>query len=173
MLAESTPRDLFVREMAIWKGLRNAHVLELCGASSARGDPPWFFVSPYLRNGSLVEYLKRVAGAGAGTGVGLGLGLEFGPGVGAGVGGGMPVRGRTATFPVWRTGSPGGSPRRDGMAGRRGRSPEEPVAREGDLFRFMQEIAKGMEYLHRNGVLHGDLKVRFVSLLLLLFGVVR
>ncbi|KAL0562580.1 hypothetical protein V5O48_019506, partial [Marasmius crinis-equi] len=32
------------------------------------------------------------------------------------------------------------------------------VEREWDLLRFMHEIAKGMEYLHSNGVLHGDLK---------------
>lgn len=30
--------------------------------------------------------------------------------------------------------------------------------RQWDLFRFMHEIAKGMEYLHANDVLHGDLK---------------
>ena len=33
-------------------------MLELLGASSASSDPPWFFVSPYYRNGSLVTYLK-------------------------------------------------------------------------------------------------------------------
>ncbi|KAH7868923.1 uncharacterized protein C8R40DRAFT_1060595, partial [Lentinula edodes] len=27
-----------------------------------------------------------------------------------------------------------------------------------DLLRFMHEISKGMEYLHGQGVLHGDLK---------------
>ena len=32
------------------------------------------------------------------------------------------------------------------------------VPRERDLFRFMHEISKGMEYLHAQGVLHGDLK---------------
>lgn len=156
VLAESTPRDLFVREIAIWKTLKHPHVLELCGASSASGDPPWFFVSPYLKNGSLVEYLKRLSGGGNG---GVGLGLEFATGAAQStVSSGGPVRGRQATFPVWRSGSPGGSPRREGTGGRRGRSPEEPVAREADLYRFMQEIAKGMEYLHQNGVLHGDLK---------------
>ena len=33
-------------------------MLELLGASSASSDPPWFFVSPYYRNGSLATYLK-------------------------------------------------------------------------------------------------------------------
>ena len=33
-----------------WSGSR--------GASSASSDPPWFFVSPYCKNGSLVSYLK-------------------------------------------------------------------------------------------------------------------
>ena len=43
----------------------------------------------------------------------------------------------------------------------RGRSPtpeDTTIHREWDLFRFMHEIAKGMEYLHGEGVLHGDLK---------------
>ncbi|KAF9462806.1 hypothetical protein BDZ94DRAFT_1260375 [Collybia nuda] len=155
VLAESTPRDLFVREISIWKTLKHPHVLELCGASSASGDPPWFFVSPYLKNGSLVEYLKKLSGGGGNGNGGVGLGLEFA--MGGGQSGGVPVRGRTATFPVWSR-SPGGSPRREGIVGRRGRSPDEPVSREADLYRFMQEIAKGMEYLHQNGVLHGDLK---------------
>lgn len=51
------------REIKIWKSLRHTNVLELYGASSACGDPPWFFVSPYLKNGSLVNYLKGVAAA--------------------------------------------------------------------------------------------------------------
>ncbi len=33
-------------------------MLELLGASSASSDPPWFFVSPHYKNGSLVTYLK-------------------------------------------------------------------------------------------------------------------
>lgn len=44
--------------MSIWKTLQHPNVLELLGASSASSDPPWFFVSPYYRNGSLVTYLK-------------------------------------------------------------------------------------------------------------------
>ena len=44
--------------MSIWTKLQHPNVLELLGASSASGDPPWFFVSPYYKNGSLVTYLK-------------------------------------------------------------------------------------------------------------------
>ncbi|OSC98358.1 hypothetical protein PYCCODRAFT_1480695 [Trametes coccinea BRFM310] len=58
VLAETTPRQLFVHEVSIWKTLQHPNVLELLGASSASSDPPWFFVSPYLRNGSLVSFLK-------------------------------------------------------------------------------------------------------------------
>jgi abelson tyrosine-protein kinase 1 len=95
VLAASTPRKLFQHEIAIWESLSHPNVLDLYGASSAFGEPPWFFVSPYCKNGSLVTWLK-------------------------------------------------------GM-----RNGEEV-----DLLRCMHQVAKGMEYLHRKGVLHGDLKVR-------------
>ncbi|KAI0945901.1 hypothetical protein AcV7_010017 [Taiwanofungus camphoratus] len=58
VLAPTTPRQLFVHEVTIWKTLQHPNVLELLGASSTTSDPPWFFVSPYLKNGSLVTYLK-------------------------------------------------------------------------------------------------------------------
>ena len=45
-------------QISIWKSLQHANVLELLGASSASSDPPWFFVSPYYKNGSLVTHLK-------------------------------------------------------------------------------------------------------------------
>ncbi|THH30137.1 hypothetical protein EUX98_g4033 [Antrodiella citrinella] len=62
VLAETTPRRLFIHEVGIWKTLKHTNVLELLGASSTTGDPPWFFVSPYLKNGSLVGYLKSTDG---------------------------------------------------------------------------------------------------------------
>ncbi|KAJ6627483.1 hypothetical protein B0H10DRAFT_2161143 [Mycena sp. CBHHK59/15] len=99
-LTEATPRDLFLREVNIWKELKHPNVLELYGASGASGDGPWFFVCPYERFGSLSGFLRRVA--------------------------------------------------QEGEAAKNGR--------EGDLLRFMHEVAKGMEYLHDKGVLHGDLK---------------
>lgn len=99
-LAETTPRDLFLREVAIWRELKHPNVLELYGASGAAGDGPWFFVCPYERFGSLSGFLRRVA--------------------------------------------------QEGEAAKNGK--------EGELLRFMHEIAKGMEYLHGKGVLHGDLK---------------
>ncbi|KAJ7367714.1 hypothetical protein DFH08DRAFT_4178 [Mycena albidolilacea] len=99
-LAETTPRDLFLREVNIWKGLKHPNVLDLYGASGASGDGPWFFVCPYERFGSLSTFLRRVA--------------------------------------------------QEGDASQN--------SREGDLLRFMHEIAKGMSYLHEKGVLHGDLK---------------
>lgn len=96
ILAKTTPRALFTHEIAIWKNLAHSNVLALYGASSASGDPPWFFVSPYCANGSLVEWLK--------------------------------------------------ARQRAGQEG------------EVDFLRCMHQVAKGMEYLHKQGVLHGDLK---------------
>jgi len=60
MLAPTTSRKLFVHEVEIWRTLLHPNVLELFGASSTSGEPPWFFVSPYMKNGSLVKYLKNV-----------------------------------------------------------------------------------------------------------------
>ena len=60
VLAPTTPRKLFVREVKIWKTLSHPNVLELYGASSTSAEPPWFFVSPYMKHGSLVKYLKNV-----------------------------------------------------------------------------------------------------------------
>jgi hypothetical protein len=45
VLRETTPRKIFVHEVEIWKKLYHPNVLELLGASSAAGDPPWFLVS--------------------------------------------------------------------------------------------------------------------------------
>jgi len=42
VLAETTPKAMFVREMGIWKKLEHPNVLELLGASSATSAPPWF-----------------------------------------------------------------------------------------------------------------------------------
>ena len=68
VLAESTPRKLFIREVEIWRGLKHENVLELLGASSTVGDPPWFLVSTYCGNGNLVEFLKRGGRARVGSG---------------------------------------------------------------------------------------------------------
>ncbi|KAI0270447.1 hypothetical protein BC834DRAFT_922465 [Gloeopeniophorella convolvens] len=95
VLAETTPRNIFVHEVEIWKKLYHPNVLELLGASSASGDPPWFLVSKYYPRGSLVKYLKNLSDA--------------------------------------------------------------EMSRI-DVLRMIHEIAKGMAYLHKEGVLHGDLK---------------
>ena len=49
VLAETTPRNIFLREVEIWKSLYHPNVLELFGASSTSGEPPWFLVrgSPF------------------------------------------------------------------------------------------------------------------------------
>lgn len=151
VLADTTPRELFSREVTIWETLKHPNVLELFGASSTSGDPPWFFVSPYLKNGSLGEFLRRIHGMAHNDNGKLSpqhavVGLP-------------PPRGdRQATFPLW----PGvNSPKQS--------TPDKVVSpirdlkhpRSRDLHRFIYEIAKGMEYLHSQNVNHGDLKVRF------------
>ena len=44
VLDKITPRKIFLREVKIWKSLHHPNVLELFGASSASGEPPWFLV---------------------------------------------------------------------------------------------------------------------------------
>ncbi|KZT67818.1 kinase-like protein, partial [Daedalea quercina L-15889] len=58
VLAEVTPRTLFIHEVNVWKSLSHPNVLELLGAFCASSEPPLFFISPYMKNGSLVSYLK-------------------------------------------------------------------------------------------------------------------
>jgi abelson tyrosine-protein kinase 1 len=60
VLAPTTPQALFVHEIEIWKSLSHPNVLKLFGASSTTAEPPWFFVSPYMKHGSLVSYLKNL-----------------------------------------------------------------------------------------------------------------
>jgi len=60
VLTPTTPRELFVHEVEIWKTLSHPNVLELLGASSTSGESPWFLVSPYMKHGNLVKYLKNM-----------------------------------------------------------------------------------------------------------------
>ena len=60
VLAPTAPRKLFVHEVEIWKTLLHPNVLKLYGASSTSAEPPWFFVSPYMKHGSLIKYLKNM-----------------------------------------------------------------------------------------------------------------
>jgi abelson tyrosine-protein kinase 1 len=53
VLSKVTPQKMFLREVEIWKSLYHPNVLELFGASSASGDPPWFLV----REGLFLDYL--------------------------------------------------------------------------------------------------------------------
>ncbi|KAJ3730506.1 hypothetical protein C8R42DRAFT_650363 [Lentinula raphanica] len=207
VLAETTPRSLFLRETAIWKKLSHPNVLELYGASSASGDPPWFFVSPYMRNGSLAEFLRRgstsipnvssrgsgqsrvprglilpghtafevggvkrlrnigsTAAAFASEPAAIGLGLDIAPSIAhrseslrASSAPSLPLYTDPSTHssPVISVAAEGGI-----GANETGASAFEmgSLPREWDLVRYMHEIAKGMEYLHSQGVLHGDLK---------------
>ena len=45
VLAETTSRKVFLREVKIWKKLDHPNVLKLFGASSVREGSPWFLVS--------------------------------------------------------------------------------------------------------------------------------
>ncbi|KAJ3002392.1 hypothetical protein NUW54_g5872 [Trametes sanguinea] len=59
-LAAPTARELFQKEVSIWRSLQHSNVLPLYGASATESDPPWYLVSPYLRHGTLVSYLRNL-----------------------------------------------------------------------------------------------------------------
>lgn len=57
----STPRLDFLNEFEVWKDLTHPNILRLFGTSSSDGpESQRFFVSPYMRNGNLPQYLKRL-----------------------------------------------------------------------------------------------------------------
>ncbi|WVR08680.1 hypothetical protein IAU60_005738 [Kwoniella sp. DSM 27419] len=55
-------RQLFIREVEIWRRLKSDRILTFYGASSTTGPPPWFLVSPYLKNGNILTFLKTQLG---------------------------------------------------------------------------------------------------------------
>ena len=60
-----------MREIGIWKTLRHPNVLRLYGASS---DSGYVFVSPYMKNGNLVQHLKWVKLEERPNNLGIGMG---------------------------------------------------------------------------------------------------
>ncbi|WVW80744.1 hypothetical protein I302_102730 [Kwoniella bestiolae CBS 10118] len=64
-IKELTPmadRKLFVKEVEVWRRLKSDRVLRFYGASSTTGPPPWFLVSPFMRNGNVLNYLSSLSG---------------------------------------------------------------------------------------------------------------
>ncbi|KIJ32278.1 hypothetical protein M422DRAFT_184717 [Sphaerobolus stellatus SS14] len=65
ILDPKTPWILFQRQSAIWASLEpHPNILLFLGVSSATGNPPWFLVSPYMKNGNLVDFLKAKSSLG-------------------------------------------------------------------------------------------------------------
>ncbi|TFY66265.1 hypothetical protein EVG20_g4825, partial [Dentipellis fragilis] len=57
VINEGVSRTAFVRHAASWKILSHPNVIRLHGASSATGYPPWYFVTPFYKNGNLRDHL--------------------------------------------------------------------------------------------------------------------
>ncbi|WWC65262.1 uncharacterized protein I303_107879 [Kwoniella dejecticola CBS 10117] len=57
-----TDRYLFLAEVNIWCRLNSKFVLPFYGASSAVGPPPWFLVSPWMKNGRITDYVRSEIG---------------------------------------------------------------------------------------------------------------
>ena len=53
-----------ITQVKIWKSLSHPNVLELLGACSFSDGVP-FFVSPYMKNGNLIAYLRNLPSLGS------------------------------------------------------------------------------------------------------------
>ncbi|WWC98460.1 hypothetical protein V866_005351 [Kwoniella sp. B9012] len=58
-----TDKHLFLAEVNIWCRLDSEFVLPFFGASSSVGPPPWFLVSPWMKNGRITDYIRSDAGS--------------------------------------------------------------------------------------------------------------
>ncbi|WVW80754.1 hypothetical protein I302_102740 [Kwoniella bestiolae CBS 10118] len=58
-----TDKHLFLAEVNIWCRLDSEYVLPFFGASSAVGPPPWFLVSPWMKNGRITDYVRSEVGS--------------------------------------------------------------------------------------------------------------
>lgn len=143
VLASWTPKELFLREVAVWDELRHPNVLELIGASA------------YDASGHLHPTLDR--------GLYEGGGLEssvhsFGANSQAS-GWDVPEEARSPWFFVSRYYERGSV-----VKWLKGLSQGEWETMLDDpgqgVLRMMHEIVRGMVYLHGKGVFHGDIKVR-------------
>lgn len=165
VLSPMTPREIFTKEVIIWKSLRHPNVLELIGASAvASSSPtsstmttgasdggaenPWFLVSPFMANGNVVTFLRMVNGRGKSSGAVMGLGMVPSSFPSSAPANGSALKGKEVAAEVARK----RTPLRPIVEG------ETNLEMEVDLLKMMYELAKGMEYLHSKGVLHGDLK---------------
>ena len=105
----------FDNELTIWRLLSTqshesgGNVLKLYGSSSFTGGLPRMLLSPYMRHGSLSDYLNRCEWEAMGESPALFL-------------------------------QPGSYQKVNHL-------------------RIMHDVARGMEFIHNNGVLHGDLRV--------------
>ncbi|WWD07245.1 hypothetical protein V865_005342 [Kwoniella europaea PYCC6329] len=58
-----TDKHLFLAEVNNWCRLDSEFVLPFFGASSSVGPPPWFLVSPWMKNGRITDYIRSDAGS--------------------------------------------------------------------------------------------------------------
>lgn len=168
ILSPKTKPTVFENEMRIWKGLSHSNILPLFGASDST-EEPLFFVSLYAKHGNLVDFLHALRQHDL-EGVFGDMLRDYDSPSG-------PERKRNsrrhsnsllreqAHHNRWnRTGSPSNADVGGMYTLPLSKSDSKfnrcHILKDGDIFRFMLDIAKGMEYLHENGVLHGDLKVR-------------
>ncbi|WVQ86134.1 hypothetical protein IAT38_008302 [Cryptococcus sp. DSM 104549] len=61
-LDKTADQALFRAEVDVWSCVSdNEYIVPFLGASSTHGNPPWFFVSPWMSNGHIINYLSSPA----------------------------------------------------------------------------------------------------------------